>query len=557
MHYTRLGKHTVNAVRLAEVLQVMARHGFADLLRRAGFQHSLPARVLQGLNLMEAPGGEPATFGQRLRAALTELGPTFVKLGQILSTRPDLIGATAAQELSHLQDDVEPLPFDLMTAVIEEELGESVDAVFDSFEKTPVASASLSQVYRAKLKTGETVAVKVQRPGIEKVIESDLSLMRQVAEWMGDHIDETHFIDPPGIVEEFSRSIRRELDFNIEARVIQQFRTMLEDLEAVVVPAVYGEVSSERILAMEWMDGVRVDQFDQYAARNCDREVIARMSCEAMCRMAFEHHYFHADPHPGNIFILRDNRLAFLDLGMAGHIERTDVAAIADLMLAVFHGESTECVNAILNLTGEGPPENREALEHEIADFIAFEAHLIIGGGQVAKGIERAVQILRHHNLELAPRFSMLLKALATVETVARRLVPGFDFVPVIQPYLEKLILSRYHPQHLFREARRNATAFLQLSRQIPGDLSYLLQQLRGGKIKFQVHHEHLENLAHTIDRSSNRQALGMIIAALIIGSSLLIASESAFSRVGVGGFVFAGLLGVALVISILWSRKY
>ncbi len=557
MHYTRLGQRTINAVRFAEVLQVLVRHGFADLLRRAGFHDSLPARMLRGLNLMEAPSGEPATFGQRLCAALTELGPTFIKFGQVLSTRPDLIGPKIADDLRELQDQVEPLPFDAMSAVFVQELGHSPGELYAAFNTVPVASASLSQVYRATLASGEAVAVKVLRPGVEKTIESDINLMRDIAEWAAGHVEDVKWLDPVGIVDEFARSVRRELDFHIEARIIETFRKNFEDSESIFIPRVHRELSTQRVLTMDWVDGARIDRIEEYPARNCDPHAIAVLGCETVCRMVFEHRMFHADPHPGNIFILRDNRIAFLDLGMAGHLERTDVTAIADLFLAIFHEDSEECVEAILNLSAQGGPDDRTAMEHEIADFIAFEAHAIIGGGQVAKGIDRAIQILRKYNLELAPRFSLLLKALGTVETVGRNLDPQLDFVTIVQPYVEHLVYARYQPQQVMRDLRHHANAYLKLSRQLPRDLAHLLYQLRRGRVKFQVHHEHLDNLAATIDRSSNRNALSMITAAIIIGSSLLITTVSPLSRLGLAGFIFAGLLGAALIVSILWSRKY
>ncbi|HEX72748.1 MAG TPA: AarF/ABC1/UbiB kinase family protein [Candidatus Hydrogenedentes bacterium] len=557
MHYTRLGQRTVNAVRFAEVLQVLVRHGFADLLRRAGFHDSLPARMLRGLNLMEAPSGEPATFGERLRAALTELGPTFIKFGQVLSTRPDLVGPKIADDLRELQDQVDPLPFDAMSAAFVQELDRSPGELYAAFNTVPVASASLSQVYHATLASGEAVAVKVLRPGVEKTIESDISLMRDIAEWVAGHMEDVKWLDPVGIVDEFARSVRRELDFHIEARIIETFRKNFEDSENIFIPRVHRELSTQRVLTMDWVDGTRIDRIEEYPARNCDPHTIAVLGCETLCRMVFEHRMFHADPHPGNVFILRDNRIAFLDLGMAGYLERTDVTAIADLFLAIFHEDSEECVEAILNLSAEGGPDDRTALEHEIADFIAFEAHAIIGGGQVAKGIDRAIQILRKYNLELAPRFSLLLKALGTVETVGRNLDPQLDFVTIIQPYVENLVYARYQPQQVMRDLRHHANAYLKLSRQLPRDLAHLLHQLRRGRVKFQVHHEHLDNLAATIDRSSNRNALSMITAALIIGSSLLITTVSPLSRLGLAGFIFAGLLGAALIVSILWSRKY
>jgi ubiquinone biosynthesis protein len=554
---TKLGKQTVNAVRLAEVLQVFAKHGFADLLQRAGFHDGLPARLLRGLNLMDAPAGTPATMGERLCRALTDLGPTFIKFGQVMSTRPDVIGTKLADELSRLQDSVTPWPFDDMRGIIEEELGAPLHLRFATFDETPIASASLSQVYRATLDTGETVAVKVCRPDGERIIESDLSLMKQLAEWVGDHLEEARIIDPPGMVDEFARSIRRELDFGIEAQVIEQFHKNFEGVEFARVPAVHHKLSSRRVLTMEWIDGIRVDRFDEYEARGSDRATVAENGCEAICMMVFEHRLFHADPHPGNMFLTQDNQIAFLDLGMAGHLERDDVSAIADLFLAIFHQDASDCVEAILTLAQSGEVEDRDGMEHEVADFIAFEAERIIRSGELSKGLERAVQILHRHHLRLAPRFSLLLKALATIEVVGRKANPDLDFIPILEPYVRKIIAERYQPSHLMRDAQHGASTMLKLSRQVPADLSSTLQQLRKGQLTFKVKHEQLNHLANTMDRTSNRNALAMIVAALIVGSSLIVTAESTIRPLGYFGFVAAGLLGVWLIVSILLSRKF
>ena len=555
MNYTRLGRHTVNAVRFAEILQVFVRYGFADLLRRAGFHDGLPARLLRGLNLMEAPEGEPETFGSRLRSALTELGPTFVKLGQVLSTRPDLVGAKIAADLSALQDEVQALPFERMAQVVEAELGKPVSELFASIDEQAVGAASLSQVYRAATRGGRNVAVKVQRPDIEKLIESDLSLMGSVAEWIAEHIEEGRMVDPVGIVDEFARSIRRELDFGVEARVLDMFFANFEDDDRVIIPRVHHELSARRVLTLDWIDGVRVDNLAAYPERNSDPATVAVLGIEILCKMVFEHRLFHADPHPGNIFLVGDNRLAFLDLGMAGHLEKTDVAAFTDLFMAIFRDDSRECVDAILALTTQDEPVRPEAFAHEIAEYIAFEAPAIVAGGQLSRGIELVVQIARRHSLELAPRFSLLLKALATIEMVGRKLEPNVDMLPILQPYMEQAAIARYSPGRVFEDIRQQAGALLRLGRQAPGDLSSLLHQLRVGRFRFQVHHEHLENLSNTIDRASKRNAVAMVIAALIVGSSLLVTTEGTMTNIGVAGYILAGVLGFMLVISILWGK--
>ncbi|MCC6144014.1 MAG: AarF/ABC1/UbiB kinase family protein, partial [Candidatus Hydrogenedentes bacterium] len=265
----------------------------------------------------------------------------------------------------------------------------------------------------------------------------------------------------------------------------------------------------------------------------------------------------HADPHPGNVFITRDNQISFLDCGMAGHLERTDVAAIADLFLSIIQRDSSACVSAILTLTTSDEPDDRQSMEHEIAEFIAFEAPMIVNGGQVARGIERAIEIIRRYSLTLAPRFSMLLKALATIERVGHELDPDADVLLLIRPYVERLIVDRYTPLQLMKESQQNAATLLRLSRQAPQDAAKLLSQLRRGKLKFRIYHDHLEQMTNTIDRASNRAAVAVVTGSLIIGSSLLVASGSRMESFGIAGFIFAGVLGLYLVIGILLSKRY
>ncbi len=557
MHYRSLAKRVGNAVRLAEVVQVLVRHGFADVVRRLGLHEGLPAKVLRGLRLIEAPSGEPETAGRRMRAALTELGPTAVKFGQILSTRPDIVGRTLAQDLEHLQDRVEAIPFEDMRPIIEEELGGVIDDLYAEFDRTPVAAASLSQVYRGASKSGAQVAVKVQRPGIMQVIESDLNLMHGIAEWVAEHVQEAEFLDPVGVVEEFRRSILRELDFTVEARVIERFRRHSEDIPELFVPQVYPDLSSTRVMTMDWIDGIRLDAIDQYAERNCDPRVVAKIGCDVFCRQVFDLHLFHADPHPGNILVMRNNQIAFLDYGMVGSLERTDVIVMADLLRAIFQENAEQCVQALLAFTTAGDLDNREALVHEVAEYIAFDAQAMVGGGEIGKAIERLSSILQRYRLQLAPRFSLMLKALATIESTAHVLDPDLDIVPLIKPQVERIVLERYAPGLLMQEARNNLGLLMRLGREIPTDVRNVLRMLRRGKFKVQVNHEGLSHFAGVTDRASNRITFGLITGSIIVGSSLLITTGEGARTLGMAGYIVAGVLGLGLVISILRSRNF
>ncbi len=556
MHYHSLGIRVGNAVRLAEVIQVAVKHGFADLVRRIGLHEGLPAKLLRGLHLIEAPSGEPQTFGKRLRAALIELGPTFIKAGQILSTRPDLVSKEVCDALSLLQDQVDPLPFEEMEPVLRANLGGDVDTLFRRFDREPMAAASLSQVYRAELKTGEPVVVKAQRPGIREVIESDLQLLTRIAEWAEDHMHDVQWLDPVGTVEEFGRSIFRELDFTIEARIIERFRENYKGESQIFVPKTYDGFCGPQVLTMDWVDGVRVDAYEEYPSRGCDPKEVARIGCDTISKQIFKFHLFHADPHPGNVFVIRDNQIAFLDYGMVGHLERPDVAAIADLFRGIFNDDPEACVQALLSFTTTPDVVERNLLMHEVSDFIAFEAQTVLGRANVGRVIEKLTNILRRHKLQLAPRFSLLLKALATVESTAHELDPNLNMVPLIQPYVEDVIRKRFAPAQIAADLQQNALAFLRLGKELPRDAQQLMVMLRRGRLKIQLNHEGLAHLANVADRASNRLTFGVITGSIIVGSSMLLAADIGLRPIGLAGYSVAGLLGLALVISIIRSRN-
>ena len=557
MPYRTLARRVGDAVRLAEVTRVLWRYGFSDLMARIGIYDSIPAKLLRKLRVITPVGSEPETRGARLRGALVELGPTFVKFGQILSTRPDLIGKPLSDELTDLQDRVTSVPFDTMRAVLVDTLGADETGLFAEFNPEPVASASLSQVYRARLENGTDVAVKLQRPGIRRVIESDLSLIRSIAEWTADHVKDLDWMDPVGTIDEFERSILRELDFTIEARIIDRFRENYRGVEGVFIPQTYPELSGRTVLTIDWVDGVRLDAADKFPARNSNPKVVAARGCDSVCRQIFDYGLFHADPHPGNICVTRNNVIAFLDYGMVGNLERTDVLAMADMLRAILEQDARACVQTLLSFTTAGEVENPEAFEHQISEYLAFEAQAIVAGGEVGKAIEQLTNVLRRHQLQFAPRFSLLMKSLATIESTGHALDPNLDIVPILKPYVERIILERYAPMNLLKEGRRHLFSVARLWAEIPTDVRILLRMLRRGRLKITMNHEGLEHLTNVTDRASNRITFGLIAGSLIVGSSLLMFQGAGSWIIGASGFIGAGVLGLALLISILRSKNF
>lgn len=555
MPYLPLAHRVGNVVRLAEIVRVMARHGFIDIVHRLGLHEGIPAKLLRGLHVVPQPTLELETQGQRLRAMLTELGPTYVKLGQVLSTRPDLVGQEVAADLGKLQDQVRALPFEAMRPVIERALKAPVSQVFARFDEAPVASASLSQVYLAELPSAERVAVKVQRPGIRRVIESDLRLIRRAAEWAGDRIAELGWFDPVGTVDELARSLRRELDFTVEGRIADRFRLNYEGDTDVYVPPVYHELTAPEVLTIGWIDGIRIDAVARYPERESNPQAVAAIGCDTVCKQIFVHRLFHADPHPGNILVTRGNQIAFLDYGMVGHLESSDGVALAELLRSIFQNDPESCVYALLSFTTSDDVYDVDAFRYAIGEFIAFEAQALVGRAQVGRILEELTGVLRRHHLELAPRLSLLLKALATIESTGRTLDPHLDMAPIIRPYIEKILTGRLSPMRLANEAQQQTLSFLRLTRELPRDIQHIVRRLRRGRFKVQLGHEGLTQFGAVIDRASNRLTFAVIAASIIVGSSILI-HAGGHQALGLIGYLVAGVLGVGLLISILRSRN-
>ncbi|OQA28992.1 MAG: putative protein kinase UbiB [Verrucomicrobia bacterium ADurb.Bin345] len=557
MNYWALSKRAGTAARLAEVVRVLVRHGFTDLLQRLGVYEGIPAKVLRPILPAPPPERLPHTWGERLRAVFTELGPTFVKLGQVLSTRADLVGKETSDALGSLQDHVDAVPFEEIRAELEQGLGRTVEECFVAFDPTPVAAGSISQVYKARLHDGTPVAVKVRRPNIETIVEADLRLLHSIADWISEHVHDLAWMDPPAVVEEFSRTIRREMDFTIEARVIERFRANYAESPHVIVPRAYAAFGSHTTLTMDWVDGVRVDALDEYPARCSDPKAVARIGGDTLCRQIFEFRLFHGDPHPGNILLTSDNRITFLDYGMVGHLEQRDVRTIATLLRALYREDAGDAASALLQFTISGDAERPDMLRHEVAEYMAFEAQAIMSSGQFGKAIERLVGILRRHGLQLAPRFSLLLKALMTIESTAHVLDPDLDMLPVMRPHIERIIARRFRPRRLLHEISARAETLLSVAGDFPQEFFQLVSLLRRGRLKIQLHHEKLDQLAAAADRASNRIAFGVITGSIIVGSSLLLAANVGLRWIGLTGYTLAGLLGLGLIVSILRSKNF
>ncbi|RKY25538.1 MAG: AarF/ABC1/UbiB kinase family protein [Planctomycetota bacterium] len=502
----------------------------------------------------------PLTRWQRVRMALEELGPSFIKLGQLASTRPDMVPPEACAEFEKLQDTVTAFPVNQVRQIIETELGGTLESLFSQFDETPIASASVSQVHRAVLPDGAVVAVKVQRPGISATVEVDLEIMFHLAELMEKHIRVMEAVDPVGIVREFSRAIKKELNFDIEAGNIERFARNFHSDTTIHIPKVYRRLSTDKVLTMEFVDGIKVSDLNALTDANLDLELIADRGADLIFKQIFEHGFFHADPHPGNILVLPDNVICLLDYGMMGTLVGRNRQYLAELITAIVRRNSKQMTRAILKLS-RIETETVENLEADVTDFV--EQHLYRPLKDIRMGVllTQLVQLLHRHNLKLPSVFYLLDKALITADGNGRRLSPEFDIIKHMEPFVREFMSSRFSVRKLSRDLYTTGLDWDSLLRELPADTRNIINKIKHGKVHIEFEHKGLEPMLRTHDSISNRIVYGVVLSSLVIGSSLIVLSGvppkwHEIPVIGIVGFLVAGAMGFWLLVSILTHRK-
>lgn len=539
--------------RLGDVLLVLARNGFVDIaaaLRsgRGGRGHAEPPSGT-------AEAFPPATRAERIRRVIEELGPTFVKLGQVLSTRADLVPPDLLVELTKLQDQVPPFPFEAVREIVEAELGAPLEAVFDSFDPEPLAAASLGQVHRAGF-GGEEVVVKVQRPGIRETIDADLALMRQLASLLERRLEGWEVHQPTRAVQEFADTIAEELDYEVEAAHQERIAGQFASDPTVYIPFVFREVTTPRVLTMEYIDGIKVSEVERLQAAGADLPELARRGLRLVIEQTLAHGFFHADPHPGNILILPGDVICFIDFGMMGRIGR-DVRD--DFVALVFHivdGNTPRAAETILRLTGNegaGPPE----FEREVARFMDRFVGVALKDVGMAELLREVLAVLARHGLRIPPDLFLMLKAITEIEAVAVSLDPDFDLVAEGGPQVRRIFLDRYRPERLAEEGAEFVREWSSLIRDTPNTIRALKGVFRGGEIRIGLEHQEMPEILAKTDRMANRLAFSFVLGAALIGSSIVAAAAipplwNGISVLGLGGFVVTLVMSGWLLASIL-----
>jgi ubiquinone biosynthesis protein len=555
-----VGRTYRNLNRYRQILAVLFKYGFDDIVELLKIDQYIEI----GLQVISRKRGERVerlSRAVRVRMAIEELGPTYIKMGQILSTRPDLVPVDFIRELARLQDKVPAYPFADVTRIIRDETGRTVDELFEHLDPQPLASASIGQVHRARLKDGESVAVKVQRPGIRKIVEVDLEIMLHLATLAERHIEELAHHRPVKIVEEFARTIEKEMDYTLEATSMERVARFYLNEESVYIPKVYREVTTERVLTTEFIDGIKVSLLDQLEDNGYDRQLITRRGADILLSQIFEHGFFHADPHPGNLFVLPNNVICLLDFGMMGTVDRATRESFVELIDAVVRRDEARTTQVLLKLTLWDEEPDKRLLGKDVADFMGEHLYKPLKDIQIGKLLHNMLELASQHRLRIPPEIFLMMKAISTVEGVGLSLDPDFDMIAHAEPFVKAIRLARFSPRRLGNDAVSIFAQYVDFVQEFPKDLLEITRTIRQKKLTFMLELKNMENMLHTHDQISNRISFSIIIAALIIGSALIVISKTpplffGISLIGIIGFLAAAFMGLWLLVAIIKKGK-
>jgi ubiquinone biosynthesis protein len=548
---------TRNLGRISEIAQVAVKHGFGYFFETHRLTDLLPGRPKVVLD------GSPSERGQHLREMLDELGPTFVKFGQLLSTRPDIVPPDILTELQGLQDDVRPFPYADVERVIREELELSVEQLFTEFEETPVAAASIGQVHRATLPNGHRVAVKVQRPNAPRQVEADLALLYQAARITKERVKALDFIDPRQLVDEFSRSIRQELDYRLEARNAEAFHHRFTGHPHVRIPRVYWSYTRPRVLTLELLEGIQLADLPQDAWTMEERRRLAYLMTETWMTMIFRHGFFHGDPHPANIFVLEDgNVIGLVDFGQVGKLTDDDMSKLTRLFIDAANEQIEQLPRRLAELGVRYPKEREEEFVAELQEMYHRYYGASLSEIDPLQVIREAFQLIYRLNLRLPTRFVLLDKAIATLGSVGVDLYPDFNVFEVAKPHARGLMMERYTPRRVLARARTEGIELARVARDMPFQVHDFLEEIRDGQIEVGFVHKGLDDFMRKLNVAFNRLVIAMVVAGGLVGSSLI----GAFSKTGpqiLGvnflsfvGFVLSGALGLWLLWGVVRSGR-
>jgi ubiquinone biosynthesis protein len=546
-----------HARRYNQIINILIKYGFGHFIEKIGV--IIPRIKSPTINNISK--NEKLTLPRKMVLVLQELGPTFVKFGQLLSTRPDIIPEDYIRELKTLQDNVRGFDFVLVKRLIEDELKSDMGEVFSSFEQKPLAAASISQVHRAVLKNGRQVVVKVQRPGIRKIVETDLEILKGIAVLAEKRLPEIRIYDPVGKIEEFADAMQRELDFTMEGWNIEKFYRNFEDDETIYVPNIIWDATTRKILTMEYIDGIKVDRPKEITRMGLNCEEIAVNGAKSVMKQIFVHGFFHGDPHPGNILVRSDGKIAFIDFGMMGRIDKYTKYKLAELITGVVRRDAGKIAGTILEISDAEEHADIKHFELDIGDLVERYYGRTLKQINMSQLLSELFTLIVRYKIALPSNFTLLIKSLITIEGVGRELAPDFDIVKVAKPFAQKMMRERFDPKHVTKEIVSNIIELNKSLILVPKIINILYERSKHNSVQVDFQATGSKKIIFELNKMINRLVFSLMVASIIIGSSLIIQSNVGphvrdIPIFGLLGFIASGVLGLWLIISILRSGK-
>jgi ubiquinone biosynthesis protein len=543
--------------RLGLIIKAFSLAGFGDLFKRMGLE-AAAERTGKILGWKHAEDIAHLDRPQRLRRLFEFLGPTFVKLGQILATRPDLFGPEWISEFEKLQSQAPHLDFKELRPQIEKDLGAPLEEIFQEVDPEPLAAASLAQVHRATLKDGTKVILKIQRPGIRASIESDMHLLAYLASLAEKKIPELATYHPQKVVQQFVKSLRNELNFVTEGQNAEQVAASFKDDDRIVIPKVYWEWTKERIIVQEFVDGIPGVNIKTIDEAGMDRKRLAQTAAEAVLKMIMVDGMFHADPHPGNFFILPGERIAFIDFGMIGRLSWVRREQIMKLLLALMRNDAEGLCMVLLQWSGREGEDPGDLLE-DVDEFLNRNSGKSAGRTNLSAMVGELLGLVRNNHLSMPPDQAMLLKVLVSLEGAIKKLDPSFDMMVAMHPTLQEAVIRQFSPRALGERGLKVLTQYLELFTDLPKEIRRGIQTVKTGNLRVRIDLNQIDNLQKHLTRASNRLAVSAITSALIVGISIIVAFGKAPGFGGVNlynSFVIGAITGGALILFSIWRDK-
>ncbi len=542
--------------RYRTILGVLLKYGFGHIVEKLNIEYYLEYGEKLIFKKQETEGEKRKLKGpERLRLVFEELGPTFIKFGQILSTRADMLPIEYIKELEKLQDSVEPVDFEEIEKIIEESYGKKKEEIFKYLAEIPLGSASIAQVHRAVFLNGEEAVLKIKKPGIDHIIELDTTILYHIALIIEKRMPELEYYNPVKLVNEFSSTIKKELDFTKEGRNNDIVRLNFKENEMLVVPKIFWEYTVKNVLAMEYIIGEPMAEF--LARESGYRHEIAVKGANIFLKQILEDGFFHADPHPGNIFVVNEKKLAFIDYGMVGVFDEESQENLSEILAGIVMQNEEKVIRGFESFDTMPDEINRNALKAEVRELMNKYYNITLKHIDIGRLIDELYQVVIRYKIHIPASFFLVGKTLMTIDGIARTLDPNFDMAEVAKPFVKKILMKKYSPERIFAKIKLWFENYKNMAYSMPLDFSQIIAKIKKDKFQIEIKSRDISDFGRTIDRVINRLSASIIIAGLLVGSSLLMNSRvgymiNGYSLLGIMGYIFAAFFGVILVIDIM-----